>query len=280
LTRPAEPRRIPLFEGATGAHLARTPGHDGALRSAPVRVGAYIDGFNVYHGGAELSGAHPGWKWLDFRALAQTLANDEWPGDTHTIERVVYCTASVKPTAMDPDLPKRQQIFINALRKSGSVDWVEYGTFLDKVKTRPLALRDKKGRPVLVRPQVPVLVKDGSDNRVSDAVFMVTVADREEKGSDVNVGTHLLLDALTSPPNIDAAIVISNDSDLKLPVASVRQLMPLGIVNPGRGFTAGALQHDPTKCVPGQWERQLTYADFTAHQLPDPVDGYAKPAGW
>jgi hypothetical protein len=246
-----------------------------------VRVGAYIDGFNVYHGGRELAGAHPGWKWLDFRALIQRLADDEWPGGPHTIERVVYCTAPVKPTTMDPELPKRQQVFIQALKASGSVDWIEYGNFLAKVKVRPLALRDKKNRPVVVHPKLPVLVKDGKDNRVSDAVFMVQIADREEKGSDVNVATHLLLDALATPPNVEAAIVLSNDSDLKLAVASVRKLMPLGIVNPGRGFTAGALQHDPADCVAGQWERQLTYADFTAHQLPDPVAGaYAKPQDW
>jgi hypothetical protein len=37
----------------------------------------------------------------------------------------------------------------------------------------------------------------------------------EEKGSDVNVAGHLLLDLLES--RIDVAIVLSNDSDLKLP---------------------------------------------------------------
>jgi len=47
---------------------------------------------------------------------------------------------------------------------------------------------------------------------------MAPVADTEEKGSDVNVATHLLLDALAQPPAMDAAIVISNDSDLELPV--------------------------------------------------------------
>jgi hypothetical protein len=245
-----------------------------------VRVGVYVDGFNLYRGGLELAGKHPGWKWLDVRGLATTLAADEWPTEAATIERVVYCTAPVKPTRMDPGLPIRQQTFINALLASGSVDWVEYGIFLDKVKTRPLALKDKRGRPVLVTAHPPVLVKDSNDQRVTDAIFMVTVADREEKGSDVNVGTHLLLDALAAPPAVDAAIVISNDSDLKLPVASVRRLMPLGIVNPGRGYTAGALRHDPATSVPQQWDRQLTYADFTAHQLPDPVKAYNKPSGW
>jgi hypothetical protein len=49
-----------------------------------------------------------------------------------------------------------------------------------------------------------------------DAIFMVSVADREEKGSDVNVATHLLTDVCEQ--KIDAAVVISNDSDLALPI--------------------------------------------------------------
>lgn len=249
-----------------------------------MRVNVYVDGFNLYRGGDEIAGRGTvGWKWLDIRAMAATIALDEWPNGPHTIERVVYCTARVNPTQKDPDLPKRQESFINALRASGSVDWVEYGLFLDKVKTRPLALRGtgrKKKKPVLVTAKPPVLVKDANDQRVTDAVFMVTVADREEKGSDVNVATHLLLDALQAPPAMDAAIVISNDSDLKLPVAQVRLRLPVGIVNPGRGYTAGALHHDPATDVAGQWDRQLTFADFAAHQLADPVGAFAKPASW
>ena len=46
--------------------------------------------------------------------------------------------------------------------------------------------------------------------------MLATVRKREEKGSDVNVATHLLVDVLTGA--IDAAIVISNDSDLALPI--------------------------------------------------------------
>ena len=242
-----------------------------------------VDGFNLYRGGSEIAGrGAAGWKWLDIRALAETLAADAWPNDAHVIGRVVYCTASLKPTRIDPDLPKRQEVFINALRASRSVDWVEYGLFIEKVKTRPLALRGmgKKRKPILVTAKPPVLIKDASDQPVKDAVFMVTVADREEKGSDVNLATHLLLDALQDPPAMEAAIVISNDSDLKLPVAHVRSLMPVGIVNPGRGYTAGALRADPATHVPDQWERQLTFADLSAHQLPDPVGEYVKPPDW
>src|SRR3990167_7836376 len=217
-----------------------------------MRVHVYVDGFNLYRGGLELAGAVTGWKWLDIRALAQTLAAEQWTDPE--IARVVYCTSRVKPTKMDADLPTRQDVFLKALRATGGVDHIETGRFIEKVKTRPMATANRKGKPILVTSQPPILVKDASDRRVRDAIFMVSVADREEKGSDVNIATHLLLDALQKPPAMNAAIVISNDSDLKLPVAEGRQLMPLGIVNPGKGYTAGALAHDPAASVPGQWE--------------------------
>jgi hypothetical protein len=41
----------------------------------------------------------------------------------------------------------------------------------------------------------------------------VTAATYEEKGSDVNVAAHLLVDVLAG--GFDAAVVISNDSDLR-----------------------------------------------------------------
>jgi hypothetical protein len=245
-----------------------------------MRIGVYVDGFNLYKRAEALAGNAAGWKWLDIRALAATLATDEWPPGPHDITRVVYCTTRVNPTTSNPDAPKRQESFINALLASASVDWVEYGLFVDKVKIRPLATADRKGRPIIVHPSPPVLVKTLADVKVRDAVFYVSVADREEKGSDVNVATHLLLDVLSDPRDIDAAIVMSNDSDLKVPVVEARKRIPVGVVNPGRGYTAGVLVHDPAVSVADQWERQLTFADLTAHQLPDPVGAYNKPQGW
>lgn len=245
-----------------------------------MRINGYVDGFNLYRGGRELAGAQPGWKWLDIRALAASLATELWPGEDHELNRVVYCTTLIHPMIDNPDGPKKQKAFINALREHGSVDEVAYGRFIDKVKTRPLAKKGRRGRPILVTSQVPVLVKNAAAEKMPDAIFMVSVADREEKGSDVNVATHLLLDALQDPPAMDAAIVISNDSDLELPISEVRRRMPVGVVNPGRGYTAGALCHDPDEHVARQWERQLTYADFASQQLPDPVGEHAKPEGW
>jgi hypothetical protein len=40
-----------------------------------VRIGVYVDGFNLYYGARGLCGrGTPGWRWLDLRALATDLA--------------------------------------------------------------------------------------------------------------------------------------------------------------------------------------------------------------
>jgi hypothetical protein len=69
---------------------------------------------------------------------------------------------------------------------------------------------------------------------------MVSYADREEKGSDVNVVAHLLLDIFNR--RIDAAVVISNDSDLAFPLFEARKLVPVGTVNPSSAHLATDLR--------------------------------------
>ena len=111
---------------------------------------------------------------------------------------------------------------------------------------------------------------------------LVGVAQREEKGSDVNVAAHLLHDSLTKV--IDAAIVISNDSDLAFAVRTARSYVPVGTVNPSPNYLAGALRGIPAEGVGNHWWTQLKEPDFLASQLPDPVpDGSAllrRPNGW
>ena len=126
------------------------------------------------------------------------------------------------------------------MRSRGSVDHIEYGTYVARVKTAPLAIKDPHGRPQLVSPAWPVMIQDGGGTPVSGAVFMVSYANREEKGSDVNVAAHLLLDVLGGA--VDGALVISNDSDLRFPVEQARQHVPIGVVNPSRNYLAGDLR--------------------------------------
>ena len=60
----------------------------------------------------------------------------------------------------------------------------------------------------------------------------VEVRDTNEKGSDVNLATFLIFDAFER--DYEAAVVISNDSDLALPIRMVREKLGLtvGVLNP------------------------------------------------
>lgn len=107
---------------------------------------------------------------------------------------------------------------------------------------------------------------------------MVSYARREEKGSDVNVASHLLVDVLTG--QVDAALVISNDSDLKFPIAYARTRVPVALINPSRNYLAGALKGNARDGVGGHWWHQLTEADLHSSQLPNPIGNYSRPAGW
>jgi hypothetical protein len=218
---------------------------------------------------------------LDLRALATTIvgvasAQERW--NDAVLSRVVYCTARTG----DPD----QDAYLGALRAHTAYDWVEWGYYTEKLIHRPLAAQPRGApRPQVVNPAIPIRVQD-QGSHVATAIFMASVSHREEKGSDVNLATHLLLDVLNG--TVAGAIVVTNDSDLKLPLSEARQRVPVGLINPGNPRwrpTAGALRANPAAGVGGHWWGHLTRAQYQGHQLPDPVtDGtgktYSRPLGW
>ena len=106
----------------------------------------------------------------------------------------------------------------------------------------------------------------------------VTIMVPEEKGSDVNLASHLLIDIYAE--RIDAAVVVSNDSDLRLPVQHARTRVPVGTVNPRGRDTAADLRGNPGDGVGGHWWHRLAADDFFASQLPDVVDDIKRPNGW
>jgi hypothetical protein len=169
-------------------------------------------------------------------------------------------------------------VYLKAIRGAGIVDLIEYGFYVSRVKRGRLAAADRKGRPVMASSAWPVLVQDRDGAPVPEARFIVSYAYREEKGSDVNVASHLLMDVLTEA--VDAAIVISNDSDLRFPIQQARERVPVGTVNPSSSRLAGALKGSPAEGVGSHWWRQLTEADIRDHQLPDPCAGFSKPVPW
>jgi hypothetical protein len=160
----------------------------GALGSVPtMKVGVYVDGFNLYFGAREQCGAGTaGWRWLDVRSLVADALPSAWREDGAVIDRVVYCTARVSGID-DPSTPRDQNVYLRALRASGSVDHIEFGNFVRRVKSAPLATRTEKGKPELVRSRWPVVVQDDAGGEVRDARFLVSVLNWEEKGSDVKL---------------------------------------------------------------------------------------------
>ncbi|WP_072042002.1 NYN domain-containing protein [Nigerium massiliense] len=242
-----------------------------------MRVGVYVDGFNLYYGGKSQLRNAAGWKWLDLRAMAGRYA--KWQGSV--VARVVYCTARVND-ASDPGQTQRQGFYLRALLEAGSVDVLEEGYYSswaaesamvnERAGTRsPTVLADPQ-RHLSWHSRLPV-------RRASNGgALLATVRKREEKGSDVNVATHLLVDVLTRA--VDAAIVISNDSDLALPIRIAREHVPVGVLNPSSKPLAGALKGQPDDGVGRHWWKRLSSDDWLECQLPDRVRGISKPAGW
>jgi hypothetical protein len=243
-----------------------------------MRVGVYIDAFNLYYGAMGLCGKRrAGWRWLDVRQLADDLVQAHSGWTAPTIERVVYCTAR-RGGAGNQAGAQEQDIYLRALTTSGAVDHIEIGQYVNRVTTAPLALKGKKDRPELVTAAWPVMVKDQTGTAVPSADFFVSVARREEKGSDVSVASHLLIDLFEE--RIDAAIVISNDSDLAFPVNEARKRIPVGTVNPTRGYPAGKLAGAPSDGVGAHWWHQLEAPEVVAAQLPARVGTLHKPVAW
>jgi uncharacterized LabA/DUF88 family protein len=241
-----------------------------------MQVGVYIDGFNLYYGGRHCCGrGAAGWRWLDVRSLVASRLPAAWTNASVT--RLVYCTARVSGVE-DPSAPRDQDRYLRALKLSGTVDQIEYGNFVIRVRHSPLVTASKKGKPMIVQSRWPVMVKDAARTEVPDARFIVSHLHREEKGSDVNVATHLMRDVFER--QVEAVVVVSNDSDLKLPIAAARERLPVGIITPSSQRLAGDLAFAVDDGVGSHWQANLNAQDFFDHQLPDPVGPVAKPEGW
>lgn len=243
-----------------------------------MRVGVYIDGFNLYYGARRQCGrGTAGWRWLDLRKLMANAiaAQSGWAGAA--IERIVYCTAPISGRD-NPVGQQEQDTYLRALQHSKSIDELSLGNYVYRVSTAPLAVEGRNRSPVLTNPAWPVKVKDGSGTEDPAATFMVSVARREEKGSDVNVASHLLIDVLES--KVDAVVVVSNDSDLEYPVRQARLRVPVGLINPSGSRPAAKLAGAPSDGVGSHWWYRLSEADYKAAQFPNAVGHLTKPPPW
>jgi hypothetical protein len=247
-----------------------------------MRVGLYVDGFNVYYGAREHCGrSKPGWRWLDLCSLGRDLIDPDLWTAAH-IDRFTYCTAE-RTREGDASSLADQLVYIAALKAHGGATHtsVVLGKYAPRTKTGILVTPDRKPIRVVspgsshIAPWLPVREIIGASGATE---LLASISTFEEKGSDVNVASHLLIDVLTH--QIDAAIVLSNDSDLEVPIKYARTLIPVGTVNPGAGATPVSLRGNSSDGVGRHWWRRLAKQDFKAHQLPDPIGQHVKPISW
>lgn len=117
------------------------------LRSLVLRGARYCPGrcLQLVLRGRKLCGRGvAGWRWLDIRSLADALVAEraaDWSGAT--VNRVVCCPARISGAA-NPSGAADQDVYLKALRASGSVDHIEYGSYISKVIKRPLATENSQ----------------------------------------------------------------------------------------------------------------------------------------
>ena len=214
----------------------------------------YVDTFNLYYG---LLKGSP-YRWLDLQKLCQT----ELP--TNQINRIRCFSARVIARPGDPDQRNRQNAYFRALETTPNLT-MHLGHFLESEVNMRLVTPDAQGgKYALVRKT-------------------------EEKGSDVNLASYLLLDGFNK--DYEVAVVITNDSDLAEPIRLVRQelklrvlvLHPCKVGDAGRGIAAGRmsveLQRSSTKSIVIK-EASLAVSQFPATLKDAQGRTITKPVGW
>jgi hypothetical protein len=204
-----------------------------------MRTIVYVDGFNLYF---RLLQKRPTLKWLNIKALAERVLRP-----ANRVIAVRYYTARVSGR-LSPLGPMRQQVYLDALATVPEIS-VHMGTFLSSQKFAGM-IHPPEFRPSLALPEPwPDVVK---------------VLKVEEKGSDVNLACHLLLDAFQN--NFDVAAVLSNDSDLVEPIRIVTQILnkPVGLLSPVNNPS-------PELSRVSSFIRRLSVSDLAASQFPNPL---------
>jgi uncharacterized LabA/DUF88 family protein len=203
-----------------------------------MRTIVYVDGFNLYYGALRKTP----YRWLDLSRLCRMLL----PHDD--VRQLKYFTALVNPRPTDPDQRARQETYLRALGTIPNIS-ITYGYFLTHEIT--MARADGKG--------------------------FVKVIKTEEKGSDVNIATQMLVDGFRDA--YDLAVVVSNDSDLLLPIRFVAEELgkDVGLLNPQKHPSMALKPHV-------RFIKQIRAGALSKCQFPpilnDAGGSFSKPSGW
>ena len=207
-----------------------------------MRTYVYVDAFNLYYGCLR----NTPYRWLNLDEFCRRMLP---PNDVQCIK---YFTAHVGARPTDPGQPSRQQLYLCALRTLPRVE-IHLGHYLSHAVSMPLAHPPATGSR------------------------FVLVMKTEEKGSDVNLATHLVSDAYENL--FEVAVIVSNDSDLLAPVNIVSKRLgkKVGILNPQQ-HPAFVLQQAAT------FFKQIRQGVLRDSQFPpvltDATGTFHKPASW
>ena len=152
------------------------------------RTIVYIDGFNLYYGLLRFTS----YKWLDIVAFAKSLLPHP---EEHEIVAVKYFTARVNYNPQEPTAQVRQSVYLEGL-----------------AAFRP-ELKIVEGYYKRFRARFP-FAKEPCKS--CDKVESATVWKTEEKRSDVNLATEILIDQIES--EVDCVVLVSGDTDLIAPL--------------------------------------------------------------
>ena len=208
-------------------------------------VVAYIDGWNFYYGAVR---NRPGLKWVNPKAMLERLLPHEG------ITAIRYFSAPLIKSAADPGALARRSVYFRALATiSGLV-----------IHEGRMAIRTKRG---------VILPKSSPPQLATIEVF-------EEKRTDVNIASHLLMDAFGG--RYDTAVVVSNDSDLTTPIEMVVNRLGKGVivVNPYPARRQSSeLRRAASRTIPQINTSVLRAAQFP-HTLTDARGRFTRPRSW
>ena len=209
-----------------------------------LRTNLYIDGLNLYYRAVR---GTP-FKWLDLRKLAEVL----FPRDD--IQKLCYFTALIDVRPDDPGQRRRQLVYLRALETLQGFE-AYYGVFRSGIRRRPLA------EPIAGLPP------------------HVLVRNSEEKGSDVNLATRLLVDGFNG--DYEHAVLVSNDADFAGAMRYVRENLGLRVtlVNPDRKNSSPRDLVASATYVKRLWKSHLRQSRLPDTLL-DETGRITKPNGW
>lgn len=213
------------------------------LGTCGVKTFVYVDAFNLYYGALK----DTPYRWLDLAALCKAML------PRNDVVHIKYFAALIKARPDDLHQATRQQVYLRALKTLPNVT-VVLGHFLTH-RVRMLSASDLE----------------------SGRKRYVDVIKTEEKGSDVNLATHLLCDGYEG--QYDVAVVLSNDSDLLQPIRVVKERLKktVGVLNPH--------QHPSRELLAiASFFKAIRQAALAKSQFPDVLQDahgtFHKPSSW